>query len=287
MKKYLTLFALLISINLIAQINTKVEPKKFDNIETSLFDCIYEYKIIPSNGIEENYYTILQVGNNMSKFWDYSSFAYDSVTYVASATSPEIQKKYKASELRQVYHFDTSIFQNYPKGKITVNGIITPNYYTYTEDRNISEWELHPDTLTICDNLCYKATTKYGGREWIAWYSPSIATTYGPWKFSNLPGLILMAEDSEKIHQFKAISIRQNKLPIYNEKNAQRIKTSRGKFISSKNEFEKDPMNNIPVESIEGMNVTRFGDGPNDKTATINGVPLRIRPNGYTPLENK
>ena len=42
-------------------------------------------------------------------------------------------------------------------------------------------------------------------------------------------------------------------------------------------------MTNIPLESISDMTVQKDEEGKS--SILINGVQLRIRPNGYTPLE--
>lgn len=284
MKKILLAIAL-IATTAHAQTNAKLSKNKFNNIEPSIFHCIYEYKVQASNGTEERYNTILQIGKSVAKYWDYTSFVADSTEYIASKINSKDIKAARDQQMKQHYFFDGVVFQNYPKNKITVCDIISPNYYEYTEDKEAFEWKLEQDTMTVCGQLCYKASTSYGGRDWVAWYAPTMAVSTGPWKFSNLPGLILLAEDTQKIHSFRAIVIRESTMPIYQQKNAMRIKSSRKKFIANKNEFEKDPMNNIPIESVNDMTVVRYGDGPNDKMAAINGVPLRIRANGYTPLE--
>ena len=58
-------------------------------------------------------------------------------------------------------------------------------------------------------------------------------------------------------------------------------KTSRDKFLQSKNYMEEDPMRRISTESISNITVTA------NKSILINGVPLIQRPNGYTPIELK
>ena len=63
------------------------------------------------------------------------------------------------------------------------------------------------------------------------------------------------------------------------------VKTSREQFIKAKNKFEQNPMENIPAESVSEMTVQKYEDGGH--SAMINGVLLRIRPNGYVPLELK
>lgn len=44
-------------------------------------------------------------------------------------------------------------------------------------------------------------------------------------------------------------------------------------------------MKNLPIEAISEMEVRKFGEGVKDGSISINGVPLRLHPNGYVPLE--
>ena len=64
---------------------------------------------------------------------------------------------------------------------------------------------LHPiqwfltDERKVIDSLeCYLATAIFRGREYFAWYCPSIPIANGPWKLGGLPGLIVEAYDSNK-----------------------------------------------------------------------------------------
>lgn len=66
---------------------------------------------------------------------------------------------------------------------------------------------------------------------------------------------------------------------------ANTVKTSREQFIKAKNKFEENPMGNIPTESISEMTIEKYEDGGH--SALVNGVVLRMRPNGYVPLELK
>ncbi len=44
-------------------------------------------------------------------------------------------------------------------------------------------------------------------------------------------------------------------------------------------------MQNLPVEAVSEMSIRKYDDG--GKAVLINGMQLRLRPNGYIPLEIK
>lgn len=65
------------------------------------------------------------------------------------------------------------------------------NYHYSKEPKAKIKWKLEKDTKKIGDFTCSKATCHFRGRDYIAWYNPSIPVPYGPWKFQGLPGLIV------------------------------------------------------------------------------------------------
>lgn len=64
------------------------------------------------------------------------------------------------------------------------------------------DWKLTTERRTIGEFECTKATCSAFGRNWEAWFSPSIPISDGPWKLYGLPGLIIEAEDSEGKFKF-------------------------------------------------------------------------------------
>lgn len=64
------------------------------------------------------------------------------------------------------------------------------------------EWQLTAEKREFDKLTCYKATTKFRGRNWTAWYSPDISINYGPWKFYGLPGLIVEIKDDSNRFAF-------------------------------------------------------------------------------------
>lgn len=250
--------------------------------KNSEIECVYEYKVMTPKGVTDTYSTILQFDRRSAKFYDYSAFQLDSVSQCKGVTNEQIDA-YRIKEMRNDCYFDQTVFQNASQGNITVYSVITPDSYTYTENIPNINWTLSEETDTVCGYVCKKATGEYGGRAWTVWYTLDIPVTFGPWKLCGLPGLVLSATDGEGIHHFEAIIIRKGTIPITENNATNVISTTREKFIKAKNHFEENPMQNLPVEAVSEMSIQKYDDG--GKAVLINGMQLRLRPNGYILLE--
>ena len=84
----------------------------------------------------------------------------------------------------------------------------------YTEPMPKQSWTLHNETQTIIGYKCQRATCRFRGRDFEAWFAPAIPVMRGPWKFSGLPGLILKVYDKEKLYSFEAIGLESRHYPI-------------------------------------------------------------------------
>ena len=265
-----------------------VESLLAQNIE-SLYECIYEYTVSGQDKNKELFndvgYCMLQIGAGIGKFYDYSSYQTDSVKQ--ANCNEQVINSYRLREQRNAFFFDQIIYQNNPKGKITVQSIITPNFYNYEENRHPVKWTIKEGDDTVCGYPCRIAQGEYGGRTWIVKYAPEIPTQNGPWKLTGLPGLILDAIDTEGTHHFSAVTFRTGAVAITSLNKKGSITTSREKFIYAKNKFEENPIGNIPPESIGEMEIRKHGDNPSESTILINGTQLRIRIHPYIPLENE
>jgi GLPGLI family protein len=61
------------------------------------------------------------------------------------------------------------------------------------------DWKIQEDKMKIGIFNCKKAIGNFRGRTFIVWFTEEIPLPYGPWKLYGLPGLILQAEDTEKM----------------------------------------------------------------------------------------
>lgn len=84
----------------------------------------------------------------------------------------------------------------------------------YTEPAPKQQWTLHNETQTVIGYKCQRATCRFRGRDFEAWFAPSIPVKQGPWKFQGLPGLILKVYDKDKLYTLEAIGLETRQYPI-------------------------------------------------------------------------
>ena len=117
--------------------------------------------------------------------------------------------------------FNYIVIKDYTQQKYNlIQEHFAKEYIGYEEplfDRN--SWNILSDTSTISNILTYKATCRYGGRDWIAWFTTEIPVSDGPYKFSGLPGLILKLESDDGDYIFSIIGIEKfrsfSNIPTY------------------------------------------------------------------------
>lgn len=84
----------------------------------------------------------------------------------------------------------------------------------YTEPAPKQQWTLHNETRTIIGYKCQRATCRFRGRDFEAWFASSIPVKRGPWKFQGLPGLILKVSDKDRLYTFEAVGLETRHYPI-------------------------------------------------------------------------
>ena len=256
----------------------KAKVAGYDQIGEALYEVIYEYSI--QTDTTDTYTTILQFGTEQARFLDYLAYRVDSLSF---AGAPEdLIAKASDDVDHSTFYFEPVVFQNWPEGSMTVDDILVPGTFTYSEDM-AHEWTFGDGEKEICGYPCQEAKTSYGGREWTVWFAPSIPSNVGPWKLGGLPGLIMEAQDAEGIHHFTATALRKAACPIVRVQDAGRDKTQRDRFIQRKNASGGNSLNNIPTESITSIAVFKNDNGG---TIKVNGrVTVRMTNHTWIPLE--
>lgn len=112
----------------------------------------------------------------------------------------------------------TEVFKDFRSRKmeVTTRVFMPKDVFLYEEELPRQSWTITDDTKQIYGYDCQKATTKYLGRDYEAWYTLEIPISNGPWKLGGLPGMILEAYDTRRHYVFDCVGIEKlrDKEPI-------------------------------------------------------------------------
>lgn len=143
----------------------------------------------------------------------------------------------------------------------------------YSEDLASPEWHITPDTQMILGYTCQRATTKYFGREYIAWFAKDIPYSSGPWKLMGLPGLILQAYDTKGEYSFTATSI------VYKPEANKFIQSIKGRFThKSRKEVNR-------ILKLLNQDIIRASEIINGRKVEVIGSAASVIPFPYNPIE--
>jgi len=184
---------------------------------------------------------LLFIGDNISKFTSIDSYCFDTITRKVKSWDEFSMLTSDRNNPLPHSAISYQIFKNYPIGNLMCLEHTLDGTFKYKENIEIFNWELAGDTATICGYKVQKATTDFGGRKWIAWFSPELPINDGPYKFNGLPGLIVKIFDTHKHYEFELVSIekpRQKLMIDYLKKDF--IETTKQGFFSAKDAFRDD-----------------------------------------------
>jgi GLPGLI family protein len=202
---------------------------------------------------------ILEIGNNISKYYSYFIFKSDSAIEIANkkrtgSSSERGVQQGMPSWSEYFKDFRAGIFTEYARMPLNVADVY------YSEDIPVQNWELFDDTLNIVGYLCQRAECNFRGRNYVAWFVPDIPVSNGPWKFDGLPGLILKVYDTNKKFVFECIGIETGKtFPVktYNSKDYQQA--NRDRILQLLNKIDENYFL-LSGTRVEGGNInTRRG----------------------------
>ncbi|MGE8553019.1 MAG: GLPGLI family protein [Chryseobacterium jejuense] len=123
------------------------------------------------------------------------------------ATTDSLNKKFGMSSSytdmtgqvvkRKINSFDNENFINIKNG-----------YYSFKTTDKIN-WTISNETKKVENYTLQKATTKFGGRSWTAWFCKDIPFNEGPFKLRGLPGLIFELSDAKKNFLYSLVKSRE------------------------------------------------------------------------------
>ena len=123
---------------------------------------------------------------------------------------------------------------------------------SYTEPWPLMKWTLANDSQTILGHRCQKATCRFRGRDFVAWFATDVPIKGGPWKFGGLPGCILKVYDVQKIYVWEAVAIERGTYQIMQYPNKLYPKSTRKSVWQRQKKYTEDYWNVIGWTSLEG-----------------------------------
>lgn len=179
----------------------------FLSAQTHRFIYQFQYKLdsTATEFAKEN--MILDINPDDVKFYPYSYAETDSLNIIRGQKRSRWDDQLPAL-IRKKNSFDNT-------------SLILLNDFFSVKSTDKMNWKLLNDTKIDGQYTLQKATTTFGGRNWIAWFSKDVNLSEGPYKFRGLPGLIFEIEDDKNNFIFKLS--KSMKLP----------KTYEAKFLES------------------------------------------------------
>ena len=155
--------------------------------------------------------------------------------------------------------------------KNTNFGMIDFQTYSYQTEDTLN-WKLTNEIKKYQGLNLQKATTNFGGRKWIAWFTKDFPFSEGPYKFQGLPGLVILLEDEKDNYNFSFVE-NVNLKETYDTSNFLEVgygnkpfPVSEKLFIKKKLEYFNDPIHEIKSK-LENGTVS-----PNQKQVRLLGT---------------
>lgn len=141
---------------------------------------------------------LLDIEKKGSKYYSYDVFVTDSIMnseFVKQGDKGNPMAFIKPGNYKGAIR--SKVTKEYPDYKTYLHTSLSFDFYKVEEDKK-PIWKIHPEKIKIGNYPTQKATTKYLGREWTAWFSTDLPFQDGPYKFYGLPGLIVKLEDKNQ-----------------------------------------------------------------------------------------
>lgn len=161
-----------------------------------------------------------------------------------------------------------------------VSVIGNKDYLAQTKLEKI-DWKIDNDIKKIGGFNCQKAIGVFGGRTYIAWFTPDLPFQCGPFKLWGLPGLILEAEDSknEVRFLFKDINKETDATKRVVTLGATPVKISLADYVKAKKAYQKNPDTYMQSQLPAGVpKVIKVNENGDNGSKNFKENPIEIKP---------
>ncbi|BFO68324.1 GLPGLI family protein [Chryseobacterium sp. KCF3-3] len=166
------------------------------------------------------------------------------------------------------------IAKQYPGYKTYLIRNLGMDQYKIREDQK-PMWKILSDKKKIGEYNVQKATTEFGARKWIAWFTTEIPFQDGPYKFCGLPGLIVKIEDETGSHIMTLVgnkTIQENNEDNFDVSSLLKgniIEVNKDKFLKAQKDYYNDPAKSLKQLMSSNNMTTVNADGNRTQTRVI------------------
>lgn len=185
--------------------------------DTSWIECTYDFRYLKDTTLrmaidgslvsgdadklsEET--VVLQIGNKGSRYIEYRTYRSDSLALAFEAKTGRHINKRTSDAIDMVY-------KDKENGVTILTETLGLTPFMYSEASPDFGWKVEEEWKEIAGYNACKATCSFRGRDYVAWFSPEIPVSDGPWKFQGLPGLILEVYDEPCQYWYSVKGIRE------------------------------------------------------------------------------
>lgn len=233
--------------------------------QTNRFFYEVKFKEDSTQTEHQKVFMVLDINPNETKYYDNTFLEKDSTnkanhSQLTNWTSQIPVTRKKNSNKNINYTFIDNQLYSYP-----------------TED--LIQWKLSDKTKKYLHFNLQQATTNFGGRKWTAWFTKEIPLSEGPYKFTGLPGLIVLLEDDHNQYSFSLVKSKKLE-KTYDTSNFLEVRygnkplpISEKIYLKKSLEYYNDPLQEIRAEMKNGT-IKSYEDGGKRYSKPEELVPL-------------
>jgi GLPGLI family protein len=157
---------------------------------------------------------------------------------------------------------DDKVYMDLKKKKVIEQKEFMSRVFLIESELEAKKWKMSGNQKEILDYACQEALTQVDGKEVRAWFTPEIAVSVGPGRYTGLPGLVLAVEMNDGDRKVEAIGIELKPLELSVLK-----KPSKGKKVT-REEYLAMVDEKMKEMEAEGHG-TWNGSGGSENTSTV------------------
>lgn len=251
------------------------------NAQTHRFIYEFKFKQNPKQAEFKKENMTLDVNPDNVKFYNYHYVTIDSTNITKGQNS-------------QLWDTSTPVIVRNKNSNINSNYILINDVFVY-DTENKMDWNLGKETKKFENYTLQKATSSFGGRQWIAWFCKEIDIPEGPYKFRGLPGMIFQIYDDKNNFEFtlvKSFKLNSTYKPpfiqsFYGQKPIKTTQENIDKMLmneykdpyhDTREEFKKNPNSTFSINGVDIKDISQFKELTESRQRYIreNNNPIEI-----------